>query len=125
MLPCTLCVLQRYAFVFVILFCALGLWTKRFRVCAISGLLTSLIGAGFAIYQIWVSAQPSIQCGRDELQETINSWITAQWLPALFEADGLCNEYIDRIIGLTAPQWSLFWFLAFSAVFIVIARRKR
>ena len=122
-LPCPLCVLQRYAFIVVAICCMLGLLTKKVRFCAFLALLTSLAGMALAAYQLWVVSHPDIQCGRDPLEQAINNLWTAKAFPVLFRSESLCSDFIEPVLGLTPPQWSLVWFFVFAVVFIRIMRR--
>lgn len=123
MLPCPLCVLQRYAFIAIGVCCAAGLVMKRYRISAVLGGLFSVTGAGLALYQLWVIAHPAIQCGRDPLEVAVNRLWPAHWLPALFQAEGLCGDVLEPIFWLTPPQWALFWFCLFALVFARIVRK--
>ena len=122
-LPCPLCVLQRYAFIVVAICCMLGLLTKKVRFCAFLALLTSLAGMALAAYQLWVVSHPDIQCGRDPLEQAINNLWTAKAFPVLFRSESLCSDFIEPVLGLTPPQWSLVWFFVYAVVFIRIMRR--
>ena len=123
-LPCPLCVLQRYAFIAVAGCCVIGLFIKKVRVAVLSALLFSLTGMGVAAYQLWVIAHPAVQCGRDPLEAAINALWPAKWLPVLFHSDSLCGDVLDPILGLTPPQWSLVWFFIFALVFAGLIRRE-
>jgi disulfide bond formation protein DsbB len=48
-------------------------------------------------------------------------------LPFLFYAEGSCAADNFRLLGLSAPQWALFWFVAFAIamVWIMVRRKKR
>ncbi len=125
MLPCPLCILQRYAFMKVAVLCliALALPTTGMRVVAGLGALSSMGGAGIAIRHLWVKAHPTISCGIDPLETLLNKLPFAQWYPPLFEADGLCTTEYDPILGLSIPQWALVWFVVFAIVTALIAWR--
>lgn len=122
-LPCPLCVLQRYAFIAVGLCAFAGLMTRRVRICAFLAFLVSAAGAGLAFYQLWVIAHPGIQCGRDPLEAAVNGLWPAKWFPALFRSESLCGDILEPIMGLTPPQWALGWFVVFAVVFFVMMRR--
>jgi len=109
MLPCPLCILQRYAFVAVALAClvTVALPSAATRLGAAAACVASLTGAGIAI-------RPSL-----------NKVFIADWIPALFQADGLCTTEYDPILGLSIPQWALVWFTVFALVTATIALRKR
>lgn len=122
-LPCPMCVLQRYAFIGIAICCVAGLLTKKLRFTAFLAFIVSLIGMGLAIYQLWVINHPDIQCGRDPLEQAINNLWTARAMPVLFRSESLCSDFIEPIIGLTPPQWSLVWFFIFAVVFVRIMRK--
>ncbi len=116
MLPCPWCVIQRYAYVAVALIClvSMALPAGGRRIGAGLGSLAALAGAGAAVWLIWVQAHPEVTCGIDPMETSLNTFPTAQWLPFLFKADGFCTTEYPPILGLSIPQWSLFWFLVFA-----------
>jgi disulfide bond formation protein DsbB len=118
MLPCPLCVMQRYAFAAVALIClvAASLPGKAIRAGAGLGGLAALAGAGVAGWHLWIKSQPAASCGIDPLETSLNTIPTARLLPFLFRADGLCTTEYDPILGLSIPQWSLLWFVIFIIV---------
>jgi disulfide bond formation protein DsbB len=123
-LPCPLCVIQRYAYAVILIFCAVCRWTSFVRLASFFSLLAAIGGAVAASFQLWAIKHPAIQCGRDPLEILVNSLFPAQWLPSLFKAEGYCNEALDRIIGLTLPEWSLAWFVFFALLFFIMLRRR-
>ncbi|MFM8466339.1 MAG: disulfide bond formation protein B [Oxalobacteraceae bacterium] len=127
MLPCPLCILQRYAFAAT---AAIGLITfflptAALRAGAALGALASLTGAGIAIRHWWVKAHPTVSCGIDPLETSLNKVFFAEWFPALFQADGLCTTEYDPILGLSIPQWALVWFAIFAVTLALVALRYR
>ncbi len=122
-LPCPLCVLQRYAFILIGCFCLMGAVFRKVRLCSLLGCVTSLVGVYLAGYQLWVIAHPSIQCGRDKLEEMVNSIWLAKAVPVLFRAESLCSDVPDAFIVLNPPQWALIWFVIFAVVLFRLARR--
>jgi disulfide bond formation protein DsbB len=128
MLPCPLCVLQRYAFALVALCCFVGaiMRGKTERFMTGLGVLSALGGAAIAGWHLWIKAHPTVSCGIDPLETSLNTIPTARWLPTLFKADGLCTTDYPPIFGLSIPQWSLLWFLVFAFVMLAtLARRKQ
>jgi disulfide bond formation protein DsbB len=118
MLPCPLCVIQRYAFAGVALFCLASAFlsgTGR-RIGMGLGALSALAGTGVAAYHLWVKAHPSVSCGIDPLETSLNTIPTAKLLPFLFKADGLCSADYAPVFGLSIPQWSFVWFILFVIV---------
>lgn len=75
--------------------------------------------------QLQAIKNPAVQCGRDPLEAAVNSLLPARWLPSLFKAEGYCGEALDRIIGLTPPEWSLVWCALFACFFLIIVLRYR
>ncbi len=126
MLPCPLCVLQRYAFVAIALICfvfaALPRGTTKFG--ASLAALTALTGTGIAGWHLWIKAHPSVSCGIDPLETSLNKIPTAEFLPFLFKADGFCTTEYEPILGLSTPQWSMIWFVIFTLILIWAALRQ-
>lgn len=125
MLPCPLCVLQRYAYAAIIVFCLFGRLTPFIRLASFFSLLTAIGGAVAASSQMWAMKNPSFLCGRDPMEVFVNSLFPARWLPSVFRAEGYCGELLDRILGLTPPEWSLAWFMLFAFIFFIIMLRRR
>ncbi len=127
MLPCPLCILQRYAFAAtaVIGLVTVFLPVSLLRAGAALSALASLTGAGIASRHLWVKAHPTISCGIDPLETSLNKVFFAEWFPALFQADGLCTTEYDPILGLSIPQWALVWFAIFAVTLALIALRYR
>ncbi|SNT02858.1 Thiol:disulfide interchange protein DsbB [Noviherbaspirillum humi] len=127
MLPCPLCIMQRYAFAATGLICLVFAFLPRGASCggAVLGALAALTGAGVAGWHLWVKAHPSVSCGIDPLETSLNKIPTAELLPFLFQADGLCTTEYAPIIGLSIPQWSMFWFLVLAFVLATAGLRRR
>lgn len=125
-MPCPLCVIQRYMFILLALVCFVFAALPRgaTKAGASLGALAALGGAGVAGWHVWVKAHPSVSCGIDPLETALNRYPTAELLPFVFKADGLCSAEYPNILGLSNPQWSLIWFLAFALVLIWAALRR-
>lgn len=125
MLPCPLCIMQRYAFMKVAVLCliALALPTSAMRIFAGLGSLAAIGGAGIAIRHLWVKAHPTVSCGIDPLETLLNKLPFANWYPPLFQADGLCTTEYAPILGLSIPQWALAWFVVFAIATALVAWR--
>ncbi len=127
MQPCPLCVIQRYLFaaIAVLSLGAAALPPTGERIVAGIGALTAIAGAGVAGWHIHVKSSPDVSCGIDPLETSLNTFPTADWLPFLFKADGLCSTDYAPILGLSIPQWSLLWFAVLGVVMIRIALARR
>lgn len=125
-MPCPLCVIQRYAFITLALVCFVFAAMPRSatRFGASLGVLTALGGAGVAGWHVWVKAHPSVSCGIDPLETSLNRFPTAELMPFVFKADGLCSAEYPNILGLSNPQWSLIWFATFALILIWAALRR-
>ncbi len=110
-LPCALCVLQRMAYLGVLLMSLLaaagfGLrWRSLARTAVWLGLLAAIIGLAFAGRHIWLVYHPDQTCGLDPLATRINHWRVTQLAPWLLQADGLCS-IVPYLFGLPLPLLS-------------------
>lgn len=127
MQPCPLCVLQRYAFAVLAICCLLGAVMQRgaHPVVAGFGIVAALAGVGVAGWHLWIKAHPAVSCGIDPLETSLNTIPTARLFPTLFQADGLCTTDYPPILGLSIPQWSLFWFIVFSIALATVLMQRR
>ncbi|MGB7478945.1 MAG: disulfide bond formation protein B [Burkholderiaceae bacterium] len=128
MLPCPLCIIQRYLFALLAIVCLIAalLPAGAARVGAAAlGFLTAVGGAGTAGWHMWVQAHPAISCGIDPLETALNTFPTATLLPFLFKADGLCSAGYAPILGLSIPQWSFAWFALFTLALAALLYRRR
>lgn len=125
-MPCPLCVIQRYMFILLALVCFISAALPRgvTKAGASLGVLAALGGAGVAGWHVWVKAHPTVSCGIDPLETALNRYPTAELLPFVFKADGLCSAEYPPILGLSNPQWSLIWFLTFALILIWAALRR-
>lgn len=114
MLPCPLCVIQRYLFIAIGVFALIGAYTGKPKALAGLGLLAALGGLGTAGKHLWVLAHPGLSCGIDPMETFLNKIPTATALPFLFKADGLCEDALAPWFGLSIPQWSFLWFGLFT-----------
>jgi disulfide bond formation protein DsbB len=126
MLPCPLCVIQRYLFLAIGVCSLLGAFAGKIKAGAALALLGALGGLGVVGKHLYVLAHPGFSCGIDPMETVLNKIPTATMLPWLFRADGLCENATDTLFGLSIPQWSAVWFaiLALSLAW-VLARRSR
>jgi disulfide bond formation protein DsbB len=126
MAPCPLCILQRYAFALTGLICLITFFItkKSTRLGSTFAMIASLSGAIIAARHLWIKAHPTVSCGIDPLETSLNKIISAKLLPFLFQADGLCTTEYDPILGLSIPQWSVIWFVIFFLALSFIVIRK-
>ncbi|MES3025989.1 MAG: disulfide bond formation protein B [Pseudomonadota bacterium] len=125
MLPCPLCVMQRYAFLVTGLFCLLAASTMRVKTWAAAALVGALAGLATAAKHVHLLANPGMSCGIDPMETLLNKLPTAIYMPALFQADGLCEDASELLYGYSIPQWSLAAFIVIAVVLAYILVRKR
>ncbi len=130
MLPCPLCVMQRYAFLAIALSCLITLSLPKGvqRAGFALGFLSAMTGVGVAGYHLWVLANPAVSCGIDPLETGLNKIFLANIFPTLFKADGLCDTPYPPIFGLSIPAWAMIWFVFFALVmgtFLCAKKRAR
>jgi disulfide bond formation protein DsbB len=126
MLPCPLCVIQRYLFLAIGICSLLGAFAGKIKAGAGLALLGALGGLGVAGKHLYVLAHPGFSCGIDPMETALNKIPTATMIPWLFRADGLCENAVDTLFGLSIPQWAALWFLILTlSLAWVLARRSR
>jgi disulfide bond formation protein DsbB len=127
MLPCPLCVIQRYAFAGIAIICLLTAFGKEAtaKIGAALAALVSVAGAGVAGWHMYIKANPTVSCGIDPLETSLNTIPTAKLLPFLFQADGLCTTEYAPILGLSLPQWALVWFVVIALFLLRTALQKK
>jgi len=126
MLPCPLCIIQRYLFLGVAIFSLVGAFADKVKVWTGVALLSALGGLGVAGKHLYVLAHPGFSCGIDPMETVLNKIPTATLLPYVFRADGLCEAALDDVLGLSVPQWSALWFVILGLALVwVLARRAR
>jgi len=126
MLPCPLCVIQRYLFLAAGICSLAGALGGKARLGAGLALLSALGGLGVVGKHLYVLAHPGFSCGIDPLETVLNKFPSAHYMPWLFRADGLCETAGDTLFGLSVPQWSAVWFALLAAALAwTLARRRQ
>ena len=126
LLPCPLCVIQRYLFLGVAIFSLVGAFANKIKALATLALLCALGGLGVVAKHLYVLAHPGFSCGIDPMETMLNKIPTATAMPWLFRADGLCEAAQDTVFGLNVPQWSAVWFVILTVALVwVLLRRVR
>lgn len=125
MLPCPLCVIQRYLFLAIAIAALAGVAARQQKWGAGLGLLCALSGLGVAGRHVYILAHPGLSCGIDPLETSLNKVFTAHYMPFMFKADGLCEDALATVFGLSVPQWSILCFALLSVALVwLLARRK-
>ena len=130
LVPCPMCIVQRYALVLVAIIAALtgasgqkGLQT--------TGSLLMLVVAGFGAFtaarQSWLQWYPPevASCGRD-FYGMIETFPLQRVVPMIFKGSGDCTAIDWTFLGLSIANWSFLCFVAVSLVaLLLITGRSR
>ncbi|MDQ7990219.1 MAG: disulfide bond formation protein B [Candidatus Dactylopiibacterium sp.] len=128
-MPCPMCVMQRYAFVGVGLVGLLaglhnstGVMRRIYAFIILAGALT---GGGIAARQTWLQHFPPQQtvCGPD-LSYMLNSFPLGEALPMLFQGAGDCSIVDWTFLGLSIAEWSLLNFALLAVIALWQLRRR-
>lgn len=125
MLPCPLCVIQRYMFLAIGVASLVSAISGKIREGTILALLAALGGLYAVGKHLYVIANPGFSCGIDPMETFLNKIPTAEYLPWLFRADGLCEGATDSLLGLAIPQWSAVWFVILTVLLAFVLLRKK
>ncbi|MEN3353245.1 MAG: protein dithiol:quinone oxidoreductase [Betaproteobacteria bacterium] len=127
--PCPLCILQRVAFIGMMLVFLIGALHGPHRRGAIvySTLLflIAVVGAAIAGRQVWLQHLPPNQvpaCGPG-LEYMLQQFPLGQALQKIFSGSGECAEAGWRFLGLTIAGWSLVWFMVLALFAVIVAVR--
>jgi disulfide bond formation protein DsbB len=120
LVPCPMCIVQRYALILVVLVAALAaLFPARGAHLAGTGLM--LLAAGFGAFvaarQSWLQWFPPevSSCGRD-FYGMIENFPLRRAIPMIFKGSGDCTKIDWTFLGGSLANWS---FIAFTAVIVV------
>ena len=129
--PCPLCILQRVAFLdmMIVFAVAAAHGPKRRGAVVYSGLLfvMAAMGAAIAGRQVWLQHLPPDKvpaCGPG-LDYMLERFPLGEALQKIFAGSGECAEAGWRFLGLTIAGWSLLWFVLFGALAIYAAIRAQ
>ena len=131
--PCPMCIVQRYAYIVVLILALLGAVAGGCRTAlAAMGLIlpVALFGAFTAARQSWLQWYPPefYSCGRD-FYGMIEQLPLSQALPRIFAGSGDCTAVDWTFLGGTIANWSFVGFAAIALVclgwFWTILRRRR
>jgi protein dithiol:quinone oxidoreductase len=131
--PCPLCILQRIAFIGLMVVFLIGTLhgPGRLGAAIYSSLLVivALLGAGVAARHVWLQHLPKDripECGPG-LEYMLNRFPLSQALEKVFRGSGECAEVGWTFLSLSIAEWSLLWLVLLGAlaVAVAIAARRR
>ena len=118
LVPCPMCIVQRYALVLIAI-CAGFTGASDRKGVHIGGatLLTvlALAGAYVAARQSWLQWYPPevVACGRD-LYGMIETFPLQRVIPMIFKGSGDCTKVDWTFLGGSIANWSFVWFCAMA-----------
>ena len=120
LVPCPMCIVQRYALILVLLIAAL---TAAFsgRGAHLAGSVLMLLAAGFGAFvaarQSWLQWYPPevASCGRD-FYGMIENFPLRRAVPMIFKGSGDCTKVDWTFLGGSLANWS---FVAFAGLIVV------
>lgn len=125
--PCPMCIVQRYALLWVALTAGLtALFSGRRVLILGSGLL--LISSGFGAFvaarQSWLQWFPPevSACGRD-FYGMIENFPLQRVIPMIFKGSGDCSKIDWTFLGLSIANWSFLSFSVISLIALVVILR--
>ncbi|MCU1741646.1 MULTISPECIES: disulfide bond formation protein B [Pseudomonas] len=113
-MPCPLCILQRYALLFIALFAFIGAGMRTRRSLTVLEVLVWLSAVGGIIAagrHVYIQANPAVSCGIDVLQPIVDGLPLASIFPLGFQVEGFCETPYPPLLGLSLAQWALVAFV--------------
>lgn len=122
LVPCPMCIVQRYALIGVALIAALAVPFRQVGVhrgAAVAVVLVGGFGAFTAARQSWLQWYPPevVSCGRD-FYGMIENFPLKRALPMIFKGSGDCSQVDWTFLGGSIANWS---FLVFCGLVLVAA----
>jgi len=120
LVPCPMCIVQRYALVLVALIAGLTALGKG-RGLHLGGIVLMLLAAGFGAFvaarQSWLQWYPPevVTCGRD-FYGMIENFPLQRAIPMIFRGGGDCVKVDWTFLGGSIANWS---FVCFIAIIVV------
>ena len=128
LVPCPMCIVQRYALIFVAVCAALTGATGK-KSLQITGVVVvtfiAVLGAYVAARQSWLQWYPPevVSCGRD-LYGMIEAFPLQRVIPMIFKGGGDCSKVDWTFLGGTIANWSFLWFSGVALLCSVLSWRQ-
>jgi len=121
LVPCPMCIVQRYALIGVILLSALGaLGGGQLLIKIVSWVVFLMAGFGafVAARQSWLQWYPPevVSCGRD-FYGMIENFPMQRFIPMIFRGSGDCTKVDWTFLGGSIAHWS---FVAFCGIMLLM-----
>ena len=127
LVPCPMCIVQRYALITVTLFAFLASLSAKKSVqllLSVLLLLTSGFGAFVAARQSWLQWFPPevVSCGRD-FYGMIETFPLQRLVPMIFKGGGDCTVIDWTFLGGSIANWSFLCFSGMAVLFTAMLIR--
>jgi disulfide bond formation protein DsbB len=112
--PCPLCIIQRYALLFIAVFAFIGAAMPgrlSVTVCEALVMLSAVGGIVTAGRHVYIQSHPTESCGIDVLQPIVDGLPLASIFPLGFQVGGFCETPYPPVLGFSLAQWALFAFV--------------
>jgi disulfide bond formation protein DsbB len=121
LVPCPMCIVQRYALIGVIVLSSLGALgggQLLIKIISWAVFLTAGFGAFVAARQSWLQWYPPevVSCGRD-FYGMIENFPMQRFVPMIFKGSGDCTKVDWTFLGGTIANWS---FVAFTSILLLM-----
>ena len=128
LVPCPMCIVQRYALILVAVCAALTGVSSRKRLHitgAVVMVVLAALGAYVAARQSWLQWYPPevVSCGRD-LYGMIENFPLQRAIPMIFRGGGDCTKVDWTFLGGSIANWSFLWFCAIALLGMLLAWRQ-
>lgn len=128
LVPCPMCIVQRYALILIAVCAGLTGLSDRKRIQIGGAGLLAVLGAGgayVAARQSWLQWYPPevVSCGRD-FYGMIETFPLQRAIPMIFKGSGDCTQVDWTFLGGSIANWSFLWFCAMALVGAVLAWRQ-
>lgn len=126
--PCPMCIVQRYALIFVAI-CAGAASARGQKGWIIGWSVLALLAAGFGAFvaarQSWLQWYPPeiATCGRD-FYGMIEHFPIGRAIPMIFRGSGDCAAIDWTFLGGSIANWSFICFVGFAVVLIALLARQ-
>ncbi len=120
LVPCPMCVVQRYALILIAVTTAITSATGRkgLQITGMSVLVALAVGGAYvAARQSWLQWYPPevATCGRD-IYGMIETFPLQRVIPMIFKGSGDCTKVDWSFLGGSIANWSFLWFCAMALV---------
>ncbi|CAN1496836.1 DsbB Disulfide bond formation protein DsbB [Burkholderiaceae bacterium] len=120
LVPCPMCIVQRYALVLVMVCAALAASRSPVRwqlFWVVAWVLFGLFGAYVAARQSWLQWYPPevVSCGRD-FYGMIETFPLQRAIPMIFRGGGDCSQIDWTLLGGSIANWSFIAFVGLSVL---------